>query len=130
FLASVAHEMRTPLAAAKAQAQLALHQLSDSDGNTASAGALRVISRQIDKVVRLVSDLLDVSRLETGTLPLNPTEVDVAAIAHDVVARLPLVAEGRELSVQAPQSAMSDADHDRIVQVLTNLVRNAIPYSP
>src|SRR5947199_7645376 len=56
FLASVAHEMRTPPAAAKAPAHLALHQLSESEGDAASAGALRVISRQIDKVVRLVSD--------------------------------------------------------------------------
>jgi len=130
FLASVAHEMRTPLAAAKAQAQLALHQLSESEGDAASAGALRVISRQIDKVVRLVSDLLDVSRLETGTLPLNPTEVDVAAIARDVVGRLQLVADGRELSVQGPESATAVADRDRIEQVVTNLVSNAIRYSP
>ena len=130
FLASVAHEMRTPLAAAKAQAQLALHQLSESEGDAASAGALRVISRQIDKVVRLVSDLLDFSRLETGSLPLNPTQVDVAAIARDVVARLQMVAEGRELSVQGPESATAIADRDRIEQVLTNLVSNAIRYSP
>src|SRR5919204_392785 len=130
FLASVAHEMRTPLAAAKAQAQLALHQLSGSDGDTPSAGALRVIARQIDKVVRLVSDLLDVSRLETGTLPLNPTEVDVANIARDVVERLQVVAEGRQLSVQAPESAPAVADRDRVEQVLTNLISNAIRYSP
>jgi signal transduction histidine kinase len=130
FLASVAHEMRTPLAAAKAQAQLALHQLSDNESDTASAGALRVIARQIDKVVRLVSDLLDVSRLETGTLPLNPTEVDVANIARDVVERLQVVAEGRQLSVQAPESAPAVADRDRVEQVLTNLISNAIRYSP
>ena len=130
FLASVAHEMRTPLAAAKAQAQLALHQLSEGEDDSASVGALRVISRQIDKVVRLVSDLLDVSRLETGTLPLNPTEVDVATIARDVAARLHVVADGRELSVQAPESAPTVGDRDRIEQVLTNLVSNAIRYSP
>ena len=57
FLASVAHEMRTPLAAAKAQAQLALHQLAAADCDTGSAGALQLISRQIDKVVRLVKTL-------------------------------------------------------------------------
>jgi signal transduction histidine kinase len=130
FLASVAHEMRTPLSAAKAQAQLALHQLSESEADTASAAALRVISRQIDKVVRLVSDLLDVSRLETGTLPLNPTEVDLAAITRDVIGRLQIVAEGRQLSVETPESAHAVADRDRIEQVLTNLISNAIRYSP
>ena len=130
FLASVAHEMRTPLAAAKAQAQLALHQLSETESDTASAAALRVIGRQIDKATRLVSDLLDISRLETGTLPMNPTEVDVAAIAREVVGRLGIVAEGRQLSVEAPESAPAVADRDRIEQILTNLISNAIRYSP
>jgi signal transduction histidine kinase len=130
FLASVAHEMRTPLAAAKAQAQLALHQLAQDDCDSSSAGALRRISRQIDTVVRLVSDLLDVSRLEGGVLELNRTEVDIAALARDVAARLQALTERHPLRVQAPDEARLLCDRDRIEQVLTNLVSNAIRYSP
>jgi len=130
FLASVAHEMRTPLAAAKAQAQLALHQLHAGEKDRASAGALRVISRQIDKVVRLVSDLMDVSRLETGTFPLDRAELDLAAVAREVVERMQPLAEGREISVHAPEPAKVMADRDRIEQVLSNLLSNAIRYSP
>ena len=130
FLASVAHEMRTPLAAAKAQAQLALHQLVESECDKMSAGALRLISRQIDKVGDLVSDLLDVSRLEAGVLQLNRGEVDVAAVTRDVIGRLKVLAEGREIGVDAPERATVNGDRDRIEQVVTNLLSNAIRYSP
>jgi signal transduction histidine kinase len=130
FLASVAHEMRTPLAAAKAQAQLALHQLAQSDCETRSASALQLISRQIDKVARLVSDLLDMNRLEAGVLQLNRGEVDLVAVVRDVVARLQVVSPGSPITVTAPESLPIVGDRDRLEQVLTNLVTNAIRYSP
>src|SRR5437762_1703245 len=88
FLASVAPGRRTPRAAATAQAQRARTRRGESDCDKMSASALRLISRQIDRVVELVSDLLDASRLEAGVLRLNKTEVDVATMAKDVVARL------------------------------------------
>src|SRR3954469_15858453 len=72
FLASVVHELRTPLAAAKAQTQLALHQLSEGHGEPNAARSLRVISRQIDRLVRPVSDLLDVKRLHTHPPGVKP----------------------------------------------------------
>jgi signal transduction histidine kinase len=130
FLASVAHEMRTPLAAAKAQAQLALHQMVESDCDKMSASALRLISRQIDKVVDLVSDLLDASRLEAGVLQINKTEVDLAVLAKDVVARLKVLADGHDIAVDVPERAVVLADRDRLEQVLTNLLSNAMRYSP
>jgi signal transduction histidine kinase len=130
FLASVAHEMRTPLAAAKAQAQLALHQLGKEDRDPKSAAALQLIERQIDKLVRLVSDLLDISRLDAGTLRVHPADVDLTAIANDVATRLALLAGGRQLSVRSPGPVQAWADRDRLEQVLTNLVTNAIRYSP
>src|SRR2546429_7171200 len=64
FLADVVHELKTPLAAAKAQAQLALHQLGEQRTDAGTARALRLISQQIDRLNRLVGDLLVASRLE------------------------------------------------------------------
>jgi signal transduction histidine kinase len=130
FLASVAHEMRTPLTAAKAQAQLALHQLVGTDCEKMSAAALRLIARQIDKVVELVSDLLDVSRLEAGVLQLNRAEVDVSSMAGDVVSRLKVLADGHEIALDVPERAVVNGDRDRLEQVLTNLLSNAMRYSP
>ena len=130
FLASVAHEMRTPLAAAKAQAQLALHQLSESGCDAPSAGALQLISRQIDKVARLVSDLLDMNRLDAGVLQLTRGEVDLGVLAREVVARLHVLTPSSNISVSAPEHLPIVGDRDRLEQVLTNLVTNAIRYSP
>jgi signal transduction histidine kinase len=130
FLASVAHEMRTPLAAAKAQAQLALHQLAQSGCEQPSASALQLISRQIDKVARLVSDLLDVNRLEAGVLQLTRGEVDLGVLVREVVARLHVLAPAAPISIAAPEHLSIVGDRDRLEQVLTNLVTNAIRYSP
>lgn len=130
FLASVAHEMRTPLAAAKAQAQLALHQLAADGCDAASGAALQLILRQIDKVALLVSDLLLSSRLEAGLLELDPREVDLASLVRDLVARIAPLAQGHPTTLRFPERLAVVADADRIDQVLTNLLTNSIRYSP
>jgi signal transduction histidine kinase len=131
FLASVVHELRTPLAAAKAQTQLALHQLSEGQGEPNTSRALRVISRQIDRLVRLVGDLLDVNRLDTSQLELNPTEFDFSALLEEVRARMQTLGEAKhQIRVAAPDGIHFFGDRDRIDQALTNLFSNAARYSP
>ena len=130
FLTSVVHELQTPLAAAKAQAQLALHQLDDDRDEESTARALRVISRQIDRLVRLVGDLLDVNRLEAGQLDLTPGEFDLTALLEEVRTRMQPLADHHRIQVRAPDRLLVFADRDRIDQALTNIVSNAIRYSP
>jgi len=130
FFTSVVHELQTPLAAAKAQAQLALHQIDEDRGEQTTVQALRLISRQIDRLVRLVGDLLDVNRLETGQLELSPAEFDIVALLEEVRTRLQLVAEGHQIRVRAPERLLVFGDRDRIDQAITNLLSNAIRYSP
>src|SRR2546427_13148066 len=84
FLADVIHELKTPLAAAKAQAQLALHQLGDRRTDAGTGLALRLISQQIDRLNRLVGDLLEASRLESGKLELQPVEFDLTALLGEL----------------------------------------------
>jgi signal transduction histidine kinase len=131
FLASVVHELRTPLAAAKAQTQLALHQLSEGNGEPNTTRALRVISRQIDRLVRLVGDLLDVNRVDTSQLELNPTEFDLSALLEEVRARMQSLDEERHpIRVKTQEAINFFGDRDRIDQAVTNLVSNAVRYSP
>jgi signal transduction histidine kinase len=130
FLAAVVHELQTPLAAAKAQAQLALHQLGQRRGEAGTAEALRVISRQIDRLTRLVGDLLDANRLESGDLQLNMTRFDLPALLQDVRTRMEPADDRHSLRVAAPASLLIEGDRDRLEQVLVNLVSNAIRYSP
>ena len=129
FLAVIAHEMRTPLTAAKAQAQLALRQLPEGqDGSTRRA--LQVISRQIDRLVKLVGDVLDISVLKEGRLELDPHEFDLAPLLPDFIERLGPLSAGLSVSIDAPAQVLVTADRDRIDQVITNLLSNAVRYSP
>src|SRR5256885_3891888 len=131
FLASVVHELRTPLAAAKAQTQLALHQLSEGQGDPNATRSLRVISRQIDRLVRLVGDLLDVNRLDSSQLEMNPTEFDLTALIEEVRNRMQSLDEEKHpIRIVADEGIYFYGDRDRIDQALTNLVSNAFRYSP
>ena len=130
FLADVVHELKTPLAAAKAQAQLALHQLGEQRKEPGTARALKLISHQIDRLSRLVSDLLDVSRLDSGELKLERSEFDLTSLLEDTRSRMQPLGDRHEIRVQAPERLPIVADKDRIEQVLANLVGNAIRYSP
>jgi len=130
FLAAVVHELQTPLAAAKAQTQLALHQLGKRPGDPGTGEALRLISRQIDRLAQLVSDLLDANRLESGLLELQPSEFDLAALVEDVRARMQPLAKEHPIRVHAPEHLAMVADPGRIEQVLANLLSNAVRYSP
>src|SRR5205807_2738 len=130
FLTSVVHELQTPLAAAKAQAQLALHQLGQEQLEESTARALRLISRQIDRLSRLVADLLDVNRLESGQFELHPSEFDLRSMVDEVRTRMDPGDDRHPINVRGPENLPVVADRDRIDQVLVNLLSNAIRYSP
>ena len=130
FLTDVVHELKTPLAAAKAQAQLALHQLGEKRGDAGTARALRLISQQIDRLNRLVGDLLEASRLETGKIELQPVEFDLTALLEEMRHRIQPLGDRHPIRIQAPDALPLIADRDRIEQGLANLMSNAIRYSP
>src|ERR1700687_5275284 len=81
FLDVIAHELRTPLTTAKAQGQLAIRQLGDRDPETLLA--LNTIARQIDRLVKLVMDLFDITRFEDGRVKLDRMEFDVGALLEE-----------------------------------------------
>lgn len=129
FLAAVAHELRTPLTAAKAQTQLAIHQL----GGEQAAGpsrALKTISRQIDRVVDLVNQLLMVNQLQEGRLELQLEEFDPGAMLHELRERLAPACPAHQLELVTDGPLVLRGDRARLDQVVTNLVANAVRYSP
>ena len=130
FLVEVVHELKTPLAAAKAQAQLALHQLGERSADAATSRALRLISQQIDRLNRLVGDLLEASSLESGGMELHPTEFDLSAVLEDMRNRMQPLGDRHPIRVSKPESLPIFADKDRVEQVIANLLSNAIRYSP
>jgi signal transduction histidine kinase len=132
FLAMTSHELRAPLAALLMEAQVLDQLLPESDGNAAVRRLVRGAGQNARHLLRLVDDLLDLSRIEAGQLELRVRSVDLAEVAAAVVASLrPLAAaDGIELSLVAAGPVELRGDPDRLWQVIANLVDNAVKATP
>ncbi|GAA5066857.1 response regulator [Lysobacter panacisoli] len=127
FLATLAHELRNPLA--PLQNALAVRRLRESGD---SDPLLAMMERQLSLLVRMIDDLLDIARITRGKLTLRraaTTLQDVVSAAVDTAR--PLIEEGRhDLQVHLPEAPVPlDADHARLSQVFANLLNNAAKYS-
>ena len=130
FLAMVSHELRTPLAAIKGAAVTVLGDISDL-GAAETVPFFRIINQQADRMTGLIHDLLDVARIETGTLPTHPEAVSVADLVDE--ARNAFLSGGgrHPLRIELPPDLPRVmADRRRLVQVLGNLLDNAARHSP
>jgi signal transduction histidine kinase/ActR/RegA family two-component response regulator len=128
FLAVLGHELRNPLA--PALTALELMKVRDPHAFTRER---QVLERQVAHMARLVNDLLDVSRLARGTVQLERRRFEMSeAIDRAVDMARPLLAQQRHtLNISVPTTGLTvDADLDRIVQVLSNLLTNAAKYTP
>ncbi|HLL01741.1 MAG TPA: ATP-binding protein [Myxococcaceae bacterium] len=129
FLTMAAHELRTPLQAARGFVHLARKKA----GPGLDAGverALQGLSRSVDRMARLVENLLDMGRLQSGDLGLDARPVDLHGLLSEVAEHLHPLQEHRRIEVKAPQGLMLEADRERLDQVFTNLLSNALRYSP
>ena len=129
FVAAVAHELRNPLAPIRNALELLR---MGGDDQAAVEQARGIMERQVDQMVRLISDLMDVSRIGQGKLQLHRQRVELAGVIHSAVeACTPLIeASGHELSVTLPpEPLLLDADPARLIQVFSNLLTNAAKYT-
>ena len=130
FLAMVSHELRTPLTSIKGSITTLLNSSSELDPAEVDQ-FFRIIDEQSEHMRYLISDLLDVARIETGTLAVTPQPSEVRALIEQ--ARTRFVSAGGENGLLVdlpPDLPWVMADTRRIVQVLTNLLSNASKYSP
>jgi PAS domain S-box-containing protein len=129
FLATLAHELRNPLAPLRnVSAILRMEQLSDT-----ARQATGVMERQISQLVRLIDDLMDVSRISRGQLTLRKERVNLRSIIESAVetAQPQLTSAGVGLTLDIPTvPLMLDADATRISQVVLNLLTNAAKFTP
>ena len=129
FLATLAHELRNPLAPIRNG--LRVLGLTNGSGPAAEE-ALKIMERQIGQMVQLVDDLLDVSRISAGKLRLRTQRIDLATALHNAVetSRALVEAGGHELTVIMPSEPIFvDADLTRLGQVFANLLSNATKFS-
>jgi two-component system, OmpR family, sensor kinase len=127
FLADASHELRTPLAVMRAELEVALRDPRLSgDGS----GVLESTIEEVERMSRIVEDLLTLARADEGRLELLPRRLDLGEIASAVVARLRPIAEAKRvaLTLEAAGAAVV-ADRSRLEQVVSNLVDNAVGYT-
>jgi len=130
FLSNVSHELRTPLASIRALVE------------TLEAGAVETaeeqgeflsrIRQQTDRLTALVNELLDLSRIESGVIELKPELVDLADIVAEAATLLQTRAETEGVTIEGPGSggAIVEADRASLLRIVSNLLDNAIKYSP
>jgi PAS domain S-box-containing protein len=129
FLATLAHELRNPLAPIRNAVQI-ISSSADADANMDKAKA--VVERQLRHMVRLIDDLMDVSRITRGKLELHRERIDLlAAVTIAAETSQPLLdMKHHTLLIQAARPVFVQADVTRLAQVFANLLNNSAKYSP
>jgi signal transduction histidine kinase len=129
FLAAVAHDLRNPLSAIKTA--LASEMQHGSKSSPGGGTAATIMSRQVDLLVRLTSDLLETTRIEAGQFSIDCTECDARELASRAVELFRASAPARDLVIRVPDQRVPVlCDQVRMEQVMNNLLSNAIKYSP
>jgi len=128
FVALISHDLRTPLTSITGYVELALEDdLSDD-----LRGYLQVVARNAERLLALVNDLLFVARLQAGEMSLEPGEVDLTKVVRDGVRSMEPRAAAKGVTLTCAVEAVSTvrADRGRVLQLLDNLVSNAIKFTP
>jgi len=132
FISVASHELRTPMTSIKGSVDLILSGFA-GETSPEMQELLEIAQKSCDRLVRLVNDILDLSKIEAGQLKLNIERLDVTEIAVRAVCAVKPLADKSEvrLRVDRPHPLpLVDADPDRIEQAITNLLSNAVKFSP
>ncbi|MGH7181207.1 MAG: GAF domain-containing sensor histidine kinase [Nitrospiraceae bacterium] len=132
FLSHVSHELKTPLTSIKGF----LQNLLDGLTGPLNEKQQRYLSRMLDnsdRLIRMIEALLDRTTIQSGRLELVPVEIDLGPCVAEAVEQLRLLAQAKQQTLEAVVSSaplIVWADHDRLIQIVTNLLQNAVKFTP
>ena len=129
FIGIASHELKTPVTSIKAYTQV-LEKMLLKKGEKKEAGMISRMDNQLNRLNSLVGDLLDVTKINSGKLQFNPVDFDFNALIKDLTEDLQRTTEKHALVQQLTAQPVVHGDKERIGQVITNLITNAIKYSP
>jgi PAS domain S-box-containing protein len=132
FVANVSHELRTPLASVKQAITLVLDKAA-GEVTAEQEKMLSLAQRNVERLTRLINDILDLSKIEAGKMVLQRAPHDLGEIVEEVGQTMTLFAQSRgvQMTFQVHKGLPKvDVDRDRVIQVLTNLVGNAVKFTP
>ncbi len=129
FIGIASHELKTPVTSIKAYTQV-LERMLLKKGDTKEAAMISRMDAQLNRLTSLIGDLLDVTKINSGKLQFNDAEFDFNEHIQDLIEDLARTTDKHTLTVKLASSCIVFGDKERIGQVVTNLITNAIKYSP
>ena len=129
FMAIASHELKTPVTSLKGYTQL-LHTRFTKVGDESSAALLARMNTQLNKLITLINELLDVTKIEAGQFSWHTEPFDLNALVRDIVEEVGHTTERYQIHIEETLTLLVSGDREHVGQVLTNLLTNAIKYSP
>lgn len=129
FMSIASHELKTPVTSLKAFTQI-LQMRFKEEKNEQAADLLDKMDKQVDKLSRLIVDLLDATKIENGEIQFSKQDFDFDELVKEIVEEMQRTTKSHKIVMELSDTKIINGDRNRLGQVITNFISNAIKYSP